>query len=66
MIVALIKTFVTTPMQDILATAHGIKTVNTLTGFKWIGEKMADYAAAMQVGLLEKEGVALDYDRCDF
>ena len=64
--VALIKTFVTTPMQEALATAHGIKTVNTLTGFKWIGEKMADYAAAMQVGLLEKEGVALDYDRCDF
>lgn len=63
--VALIKTFVTTPMQEALAKSHGIKTVNTLTGFKWIGEKMADYEAAMQEGLLEKEGMALEYDRCD-
>jgi phosphoglucomutase len=63
--VALIKTFVTTPMQEALATAHGIKTVNTLTGFKWIGEKMADYEAEMKAGLLEAEGMALDYDRCD-
>ncbi len=62
---ALIKTFVTTPMQEALATAHGIKTVNTLTGFKWIGEKMADYEAEMEAGLLEAEGMALDYDRCD-
>lgn len=62
---ALIKTFVTTPMQEALATAHGIKTVNTLTGFKWIGEKMADYEAEMKAGLLEAEGMALDYDRCD-
>ncbi|CAI8337821.1 MAG: Phosphoglucomutase [Opitutia bacterium UBA7350] len=63
--VALIKTFVTSPMQEALAKSHGIKTVNTLTGFKWIGEKLADYEAEMKEGLLEKEGVALDYDRCD-
>ena len=63
--VALIKTFVTSPMQEALAKSHGIKVVNTLTGFKWIGEKLADYEAAMKEGLLEAEGVALDYDRCD-
>ena len=36
---ALIKTFVTTPMQESVAAWHGLKTINTLTGFKWIGEK---------------------------
>jgi phosphoglucomutase len=63
--VAIIKTFVTSPMQEAVASANGVKTVNTLTGFKWIGEKLADYEAEMQVGLLEKEGVAVDFDRCD-
>jgi phosphoglucomutase len=63
--VAIIKTFVTSPMQEAVASANGVKTVNTLTGFKWIGEKLADYEAEMQLGLLEKEGVAVDFDRCD-
>lgn len=40
---ALIKTFVTTPLQDKIAEAHGIKCVNTLTGFKWIGGKLTKY-----------------------
>ncbi len=40
---ALIKTFVTSPMQDAIAGSHGIKTINTLTGFKWIGEKLHLY-----------------------
>ena len=38
---ALIKTFVTTPMQDAIGKAHGLKVVNTLTGFKWIGKKIS-------------------------
>jgi len=58
----LIKTFVTTPMLEAVADWHGLKTINTLTGFKWIGEKMADYEAEMKRKLFEKEGLALDYD----
>ncbi|MGC6605811.1 MAG: phospho-sugar mutase [Lentimonas sp.] len=63
--VVMIKTFVTTPMQDAVAEWHGIKTINTLTGFKWIGEKLAAYEAQMKEQLFEKEGLALDYDACD-
>ena len=61
----LIKTFVTSPMQEAVATWHGLKTINTLTGFKWIGEKLADYEAQMKAALYEKEGMALDYDATD-
>jgi len=61
----LIKTFVTSPMQEAVASWHGLKTINTLTGFKWIGEKLADYEAEMKAKLFEKEGMALDYDACD-
>jgi len=61
----LIKTFVTSPMQESVADWHGLKTINTLTGFKWIGEKLADYEAGMKAKLFEKEGLAIDYDACD-
>ncbi len=61
----LIKTFVTSPMQEAVATWHGLKTINTLTGFKWIGEKLAGYEAEMKAKLFEKEGLAIDYDACD-
>ncbi len=61
----LVKTFVTTPMQEAVATWHGIKTINTLTGFKWMGAKMAGYEAKMKERLFEKEGLAIDYDACD-
>ena len=60
----LIKTFVTSPMQEAVADWHGLKTINTLTGFKWIGEKLAGYEAQMKARLLE-EGTAVDYDACD-
>jgi phosphoglucomutase len=62
--IALIKTFVTSPLQEAIASGHGIKTVNTLTGFKWIGAKLATYEAKMKEGIYEKEGVAIDYDAC--
>ena len=61
----LIKTFVTSPMQEAVADWHGLKTINTLTGFKWIGEKLAGYEAQMKARLLEEEGTAVDYDACD-
>ncbi len=42
----LIKTIVTTDMAEKVASSYGVKTINLLTGFKFIGEK---------IGFLEKE-----------
>lgn len=42
---AFIKTFVTTDLQKSIAAAHGIKCVDTLTGFKYIGGKLGEYEA---------------------
>jgi len=39
----LVKTFVTTSLQDTIAERFGIRCVNTLTGFKYIGEKLNKY-----------------------
>jgi phosphoglucomutase len=47
---ALIKTFVTTPLQAAVAEKNGLKVIDTLTGFKWIGEKLKGY----EEELLEK------------
>lgn len=62
---ALIKTFVTTPLQEAIAKAHGLKCINTLTGFKWIGEKLRHYQDELEEKLFEEEGLALDYDHTD-
>ncbi|MEM9227824.1 MAG: phospho-sugar mutase, partial [Verrucomicrobiota bacterium] len=62
---ALIKTFVTTPMQEAIATAHGLKCINTLTGFKWIGEKLKHYQEDLEDHLFDEEGLAIDYDQTD-
>lgn len=48
----LVKTIVTTGLGDKIAADYGVKTVNVLTGFKFIGE---------QIGLLEKQGRENDY-----
>ena len=61
--IALIKTFVTTPLQDAIARAHGIKVINTLTGFKWIAAKIRRYEDQLKKTLLAREGIALDYDK---
>ena len=37
---AIVKTFVTTPLQDAIGAGHKVKVINTLTGFKWIAGKM--------------------------
>ncbi len=62
---ALIKTFVTTPMQKAIGEEHGLKVIDTLTGFKWIGEKLHLYAQEMAAALLEEEGLVIDYDGTD-
>lgn len=43
----LIKTFVTTDLQRAIAEKHGIRCVETLTGFKYIGQKLGKYEAAL-------------------
>jgi len=63
---ALIKTFVTTPLQDAIGRNHGVKVINTLTGFKWIAAKMRGYEETLKRGLLAKTGIALDYDATPF
>ena len=45
----MIKTIVTTDMAERIAARYGVRTVNVLTGFKYIGE---------QIGFLEAEGKA--------
>ena len=48
----IIKTIVTTDMAEQIATHYGVRVINVLTGFKYIGE---------QIGLLEKQGKAGSY-----
>ncbi|MFV1994406.1 MAG: phospho-sugar mutase [Verrucomicrobiales bacterium] len=43
----LIKTFVTTDLQKVIADHFGIRCVETLTGFKYIGQKLAKYENAL-------------------
>ncbi len=53
---AVIKTFVTSPLQDAIAEANGLKCVNTLTGFKWIGGKLEAYERALVKAVPELAG----------
>lgn len=39
----LIKTIVTSEMGAVIAQSFGVSTINTLTGFKYIGEKMTEF-----------------------
>lgn len=48
----MVKTIVTTDMGQQIADHYGVRTINVLTGFKFIGE---------QIGLLEKQGNADSY-----
>lgn len=59
---ALIKTFVTTPLQAAIARKNGLKVIDTLTGFKWIGEKLKIYEDTLKEKLLAEEGRDFDYD----
>ncbi|MDP0499279.1 MAG: phospho-sugar mutase [Verrucomicrobiota bacterium JB022] len=61
---ALIKTYVTTPLQAAIAEKNGLKVINTLTGFKWIGEKLRDYQQQIVDAVKKEQGIAIDYDKC--
>ncbi|OIR13411.1 phosphoglucomutase [mine drainage metagenome] len=63
--VAIVKTFVTTQLQDAIGRSHGVKVINTLTGFKWICSKQLRYENALKSAMLA-EGIALDYDATPF
>src|SRR5213593_4281234 len=43
----IIKTFVTTDLQKAIAEHYGLRCVETLTGFKYIGEKLGKYERAI-------------------
>jgi phosphoglucomutase len=43
----IIKTLVTTDLQKTIAATEGVRCVETLTGFKYIGEKLGKYEAAL-------------------
>ncbi|HEY1792930.1 MAG TPA: phospho-sugar mutase [Opitutaceae bacterium] len=60
--VCIIKTFVTSELQDAIGQAHGVKVVNTLTGFKWIGAKMKAYEDRLRAAM----GPGWDYDGTPF
>jgi len=58
----LVKTFVTTPLQDAIGKGHGVKVINTLTGFKWIAAKMRGY----EEKLVKAMGPGFNYDATPF
>lgn len=43
----MVKTYVTSPLQDVIAASFGISTVNVLTGFKYIAAKLGKYEQAI-------------------
>ncbi|TDF93524.1 phospho-sugar mutase [Paenibacillus piri] len=47
-----IKTIVTSEMGAVVAQHYGIETLNTLTGFKYIGEKMTQFEATKEAQFL--------------
>jgi phosphoglucomutase len=47
----IIKTLVTTDLQKTIAQSFGLRCVETLTGFKYIGEKLGKYEAAIPADL---------------
>ena len=46
----IIKTLVTTDLQKVIAERFGLNCVETLTGFKYIGEKLGKYECAIPAG----------------
>lgn len=50
----LIKTYVTTDLQKAIAERYGVRCVETLTGFKYIGAKMTKYELALPGGIRQR------------
>ena len=68
----IVKTLVTTDLQKAIAERHGMRCVETLTGFKYIGEKLGKYEAALgltasaYLRMSEAETRALRLERSSF
>ena len=67
----IIKTFVTTDLQKAIAEHYGLRCVETLTGFKYIGAKLGKYERAIPayqnyVDLSEEETRKLRLERSSF
>jgi phosphoglucomutase len=58
----IIKTFVTTELQNAIGTAHGVKVIDTLTGFKWIAAKIRGYEERLKAAM----GPEWNYDKTPF
>jgi phosphoglucomutase len=58
----IIKTFVTTQLQDAIGRGHGVKVIDTLTGFKWIAAKIGVYEERLKAAM----GPGWDYDNTPF
>ncbi len=58
----MVKTFVTSPLQDAVGKAHGVRVINTLTGFKWIAAKMRGYEQKLCAAM----GPDFNYDATPF
>jgi phosphoglucomutase len=50
----IIKTFVTTDLQKVIAEHYGLRCVETLTGFKYFGAKLEKYERALPADLRKK------------
>jgi phosphoglucomutase len=50
----IVKTFVTTDLQKAIAEHYGVRCVETLTGFKYIGAKLGKYEKALPPGVRDK------------
>lgn len=57
----LIKTFVTTPLQEAIAKAEGLRVIQTLTGFKWIAAKLQRYEDELCRKFSQETNTALVY-----
>jgi phosphoglucomutase len=58
----IVKTFVTTPLQEAIGRGHGVKVIDTLTGFKWIAAKMRGYEQKLAAAM----GHGFNYDKTPF
>ena len=58
----IIKTFVTTELQEAIGRGHGVKVIDTLTGFKWIAAKIHGYEERLKKAM----GPGWDYDATPF
>jgi phosphoglucomutase len=58
----IINTVVTTPLQAAIGRGHGVKVVETLTGFKWIAAKLRRYEEQLRAAL----PAGFDYEAAPF